>query len=152
MSSIARSRRKPILSIRRFAIGAAFAVGLAAGNAHAADEQVRLELNKSEEQGSGCRLYLVLDNGTDTNFDGYKLDLVLFGKDGVIARRLALDVAPLRPRKKTVKLFDVASLACPALGSILVNDILSCKAGATEPANCIDAVAVESRTPIALMK
>jgi len=155
MLSNVRPRRRPIPSVRRVALGAAIAAGLAgfaAGDARAADDKVRLELNKSEEQGGGCRLYLVLDNATETNFDGYKLDLVLFGKDGVIARRLALDVSPLRPRKKTVKLFDVSGLACPSLGSILVNDILGCKAGAAEPANCIDAVAVESRTPIALMK
>lgn len=118
----------------------------------AEDGKVGVELNKTEDQAGGCRLYFVLDNGIPAAFDIYKLDLVMFGTDGVIARRLAVEVGPLRPTKTSVKLFDVAGLACTGIGSVLVNDVLSCKSGADEQANCIDKVSVASRAKITLTK
>ncbi len=64
----------------------------------------------------------------------------------------AAEVGPLRPTKTSVKLFDVASLHCAGIGTVLVNDVLSCKVGADERPNCIDLVAVASRAKIALTK
>lgn len=118
----------------------------------AEDGKVGVELNKTEDQTGGCRLYFVLDNGVPSAFDVYKLDLVMFGTDGVIARRLAVEVGPLRPTKISVKLFDVSGLACTGIGTVLVNDVLSCKSGADERSNCIDQVTVASRAKIALTK
>ena len=124
----------------------------AAAPARAADGKIGVELNKVEDQAGGCRLYFVLDNATPAAFEIYKLDLVMFGTDGVIARRLAVEVGPLRPTKTSVKLFDVGGLPCAGIRTVLVNDVLSCKVGADERPNCIDLVAVASRAKIALTK
>jgi hypothetical protein len=51
-----------------------------------------------------------------------------------------------------VKLFDVAGLACPAVGSILVNDVLECRGGGTDRSDCIDVLEVASRAGIELTK
>jgi hypothetical protein len=113
---------------------------------------VTVELNKLEDQGGGCRVHLVILNKTAAAFDAYKLDLVLFGRDGIIARRIAVEIAPLRANKKSVKLFDVADLACPTIGSILVNDVLECSGPGATAASCIDGLQVSSRAGIELSK
>jgi hypothetical protein len=118
----------------------------------AADAPVTVELNKLEEQGGGCRVHLVIRNTTAAAYDSYKLDLVLFGGDGIIARRIAVEIAPLRANKKSVKLFDVADLVCPAIGSILVNDVLECSGPGAAAASCIDGLQLSSRAGIELSK
>jgi len=130
----------------------ALLLAAAPGLARADDAKLAIELNKLEEQGGGCRVHLVIRNGTERAFESYKLDLVLFGQDGIIARRIAVDVAPLRARKTSVKLFDVADLACPAVGSILINDVLECRGGGAERADCIDGLEASSRAGIELTK
>jgi len=124
----------------------------AATPAAAADEAVRIELNKLEDREQSCRVHLVLENGSDSGFEGYKLDLVLFGPDGIIARRIAVDVAPLRARKKSVKLFDVDGLACAGIGSVLVNDVLDCRSGGGETADCVESLAVSTRAAVSFSK
>jgi len=142
-----------LIVARRWIAAIALAAAVLLGHvALAADGKVGVELNKVEDQSGGCRLYFVLDNGLPAAFDIYKLDLVMFGTDGVIARRLAVEVGPLRPTKTSVKLFDVAGLACTGIGTVLVNDVLTCKSGADERLNCIDQVTVASRAKIALTK
>jgi hypothetical protein len=111
-----------------------------------------LELNKLEDRDGGCRAYLVFDNRTDAKFDSFKLDLVLFGTDGVIIRRMAVEAAPLRPEKKAVKLFDINGTACNAIGSVLVNDVLGCQGGEGDPGDCIGRLAVGSRVSATMMK
>jgi len=118
----------------------------------ATDAPVTVELNKLEDQGGGCRVHLVILNTTAAAFDAYKLDLVLFGRDGIIARRIAVEIAPLRANKKSVKLFDVADLACPTIGSILVNDVLECSGSGATAVSCIDGLQVTSRAGIELSK
>lgn len=115
-------------------------------------QKVGIELNKLDDQDKGCRAYFVFDNGTATSFESFKLDLVMFGSDGVIARRLAVEAAPLRAEKRTVKLFDIAGMACASIGSVLVNDVLVCRDQSGEQQDCIARVAVGSRVSAALLK
>jgi hypothetical protein len=115
-------------------------------------EPIRLELNRLEPAGNGCRVYLVIANTGATALDSLKLDLVLFGADGVIDRRLALEAGPLRAAKTSVKLFDLADYGCGELGSVLVNDVLACKSGTGEPTDCFARLALATRTPVGFTK
>lgn len=133
-------------------LAALVAAGGVGGLSAAPGGSVRLELNKAEEQPGGCRLYMVLANGTAETFSDYRLDLVVFGKDEVIARRFAVDISPMRANKTTVKLFDVAGVPCKDIGKVLLNDILSCKVGKDPHASCINDVAVASRANIGFTK
>lgn len=139
------------------AVGLIIIAGIAA-DAAAADEQgaapgtIALELNKTEAQPAGCRIYFVLDNGTPESFDVFKLDLVVFAGDGVILRNLATEMGPLRAEKRVVKMFDLADLACDGIGSLLVNDVLACSAAGQDRGDCIDLVTVGSRASVTLMK
>ena len=123
-----------------------------------ASAPLAVELNKLEDRdGAGCRVSMVFANRGPVGYDALRLDLVFFGTDGVIAKRLAVDAAPLRPEKTTVKLFDVAGLPCAGIGQILVNDVLACREagkeeGGEDRGDCIDRLAVSSRASVPLQK
>ena len=70
-------------------------------------EGISIELNKLETADKGCRAYLVINNPTTTSFDAYKLELITFQPDGIIGRRFSIDLAPLLPSKRTVKIFEI---------------------------------------------
>lgn len=118
-----------------------------------------LELNKLEPvaaangAGPGCRAYLVAnDPEGGPKLDALRLDLVLFGTDGVIARRIALDVGPVSPGRTQVRPFELRDLACDSLGQILVNDALICKAGGADQTDCLDRVKTTSRVSTKLVR
>ena len=125
---------------------------LLAAPAVSQDDGVRIELNKLEDVDGGCRVYLVLGNATTDRFSAFKIDLVLFDGEGVISRRLAVDVAPLRPGKTAVRLFDIEGVPCGETGRILVNDVIECREGGTERRNCIDLVTTTSEVKSALIE
>lgn len=122
-----------------------------------------LELNKLEpiaatggaagSATAGCRAYLVAnDPEGGPKFDALRLDLVLFGTDGVIARRIALDVGPVQPGRMQVRPFELRDLPCDSIGQILVNDALICKAGGADQTECLDKVKTTSRVSTKLVR
>jgi hypothetical protein len=116
------------------------------------DDTISLELNKLETSEKGCRAYVVVSNASSTSYSGYKLDLVMFQTDGVIGRRFALDLAPLRPSKRSVKLFDLDGTSCDGIGSFLVNDVLECRAEAGPVNDCLARLKVSSLTKVGISK
>ena len=98
---------------------------------------VNIELNKLEAADKGCRAYVVINNTTDTAYQSFKIDLVLFQTDGVIGKRFSIDLAPLRPKKKSVKLFDIDGMSCDKIGSMLINDVMECKSASGPVDNCL---------------
>ncbi len=118
-----------------------------------------LELNKLEPVAAtaggtaGCRAYLVAaDPEGGPKFDALRLDLVLFGTDGVIARRIALDVGPVSPGRMQVRPFELRDLPCDGIGQILVNDALICKIGGADQTDCMDRLRTGSRVSTKLVK
>jgi hypothetical protein len=112
---------------------------------------IQAELNKLEDHDDSCRVYLVFTNSGAETFSEFKLDIFIFGPDQVVAKRLLLDAAPLRPRKTTVKVFDVSGLTCQGVGSILLNDVTGCRSGPNESLpDCIDRITAASKVHAAL--
>ena len=109
---------------------------------------IHVELNRLEQRDSGCRVHLVVENESARAFSSYRLDLVIFAADGIIARRVALETAPLRMHKTMVKEFDIDGLACERFGRILLNDITACVSDASEPRDCVSATRTSSRAAI----
>src|SRR5690625_603345 len=116
----------------------------------ATEEQGTLvvELNKVEQLDNACRAYLLFENGQDSRFDEFRLDLVLFDGEGVIARRIAVEAAPLRAGRSVVKLFDLADLQCQTIDRVLLNDISPCADEAGPRDDCVDLVELRSRSDI----
>lgn len=111
-----------------------------------------IELNKLEPIDKGCRAYVVIDNVSTTEYEALKLDLFMFRTDGVIGRRFAIDLAPVKGSKRTVKLFDLAGAVCTEVGSFLVNEVLECKAGGAQVPDCLARLAPTSRAEAKLSK
>ncbi len=111
-----------------------------------------MELNKLEPQGQSCRAYIVVNNASATAYGAFKLDLVVFQPDGVVGRRFAIDLAPLRPNKRTVKLFDIDQMSCEQIGGLLVNDVMECKAGEAALDDCLARLSPSSITKAQLSK
>jgi hypothetical protein len=110
-----------------------------------------IELNKLEPQKDSCRAYFVVTNSSSTAYQSLKLDLVLFQPDGVIGRRFALDLGPLRAQKHLVKLFDIDT-PCDQVGSLLINDVLECIGEAGSIPNCLADMTTTSLTKAKLSK
>jgi hypothetical protein len=108
----------------------------------AAEETFRIELNTTENAETRCRLNFVIENKSAGAIESMKLDLVFFGTDGGILRRLITELGPVRPAKTIVRAFLVEA-ECRQIGSILVNEVTACAPG--EPNGCLDALALSSR-------
>ena len=78
----------------------------------------------------------MVTNNSSTVYQALKLDLVLFQPDGIIGRRFALELGPLKAQKRSVKLFDL-DLPCDKVGSLLINDVLECNGEAGSIPNCL---------------
>jgi hypothetical protein len=113
---------------------------------------IAIELNKLEPQASQCRAYFVVTNKNTANYQELKLDLVLFRPDGVIGRRFAVDLAPLKSDKRTVKLFELADTACDDVGSFLINEVMECRADSGPVEDCLKDISVSSLTKAQLTK
>ncbi|MCI0753374.1 Tat pathway signal protein [Teichococcus vastitatis] len=106
---------------------------------------IGLELNRLEARQEGCRVWLVLRNPGEEAVDPLRLDLLVFGKDGVVSRRLALDVGPLPAEKTMARIFDLNGQNCDGIGTVLLNDLLACGASAEARAGCLSRITLGSR-------
>ncbi|WP_458095038.1 Tat pathway signal protein [Roseomonas sp. WA12] len=148
---VARPLRRPSplagfqATIRAALLGTALlGAGLIAAPAARAQapEPIAIELNRLESRPEGCRVWMLVRN-PGAAADPLRLDLVIFGKDGVVGRRLALDLGPLPAAKTMARIFDLAGTPCDGLGHVLLNDVLAC--GPDSPAACLARLAVSSR-------
>ncbi len=154
-----------------FVLSATLGGGIARGQT-STPAPIRIELNKLEPlpapaaapgavpaPSAGCRVYIVIANPDPEPIAQFRLDLILFGADGVIARRVALDLAPLAPHKTAVRLFDLQGQPCDAISRVLVNDVLACQFDKHDevPAEearvaCLDRLQLSSRAKAELSK
>lgn len=113
---------------------------------------IRVELNRLEPAGDACRPNLVLVNATDFSLADFRLDLVMFDVDGIVADRLAVDASPLLPGKTSLIVFEVPAMPCDGIGRVLINDVIACAGGPEGPGACLGLIDASSRTAAALFK
>ncbi len=117
-----------------------------------AQDGISLELNKLEPSEKGCKAYVVASNPTTTSYSALRLDLVMFQTDGVIGRRFALELSPLQPSRRTVKMFELDGTKCDGIGSFLINDVMECKSEAGPVSDCLSRIKVKSLTKVEISK
>ncbi|MBO1075325.1 Tat pathway signal protein [Roseomonas marmotae] len=135
-------RSMPALAFCTLALAAS---GWAAPAAAQQAQSLGIELNRLEPQGENCRVWMVARNPTSEAINPLRLDLLMFGKDGVIARRLALDIGPLPENKTQARIFDLVGLGCDSIGSVLLNDVLACGPTPEGRADCLPRLTLSSR-------
>jgi hypothetical protein len=126
-----------------FAIAALLLAALPLTPAHGAqDDSINVELNSVEGVQTKCRMAFVIDNKDEVALETLKLDLAVFNRDGVVQRRLVIEMGPVRRAKTMVRTFEIDG-DCGQIGSILVNDVTACAPG--EPGACLDRLTLTSR-------
>jgi len=138
--------------VKHFVAVLALLMGLPATILAADEPAVTVELNKLEARGGACRAYLVLENGAGVAFESLRLDLVMFDGEGIVARRLAVETAPLAEGKTSLKVFDIDGLACAEVGRVLLNDVMACSDASGRREDCLGLVEVESRADVDLVR
>jgi hypothetical protein len=113
-----------------------------ASNALAKDD-IALELNKLETVKKACQAYFLIEEKVGKPLQSLKADLIIFGKDGGIAKRLIAEMGPVRSKKTSVKIFEL-DVPCPEISGVLLNDVASCAPEATGEA-CLDRLVLSSR-------
>lgn len=109
---------------------------------------VTLELNKLEQVDQTCRAYMLFKNDSGSDFEQFRLDLVLFDAEGVISRRIAIEAAPLETGRSTVKFFDFSEQQCEGIDRMLVNGVSPCADASGEREDCTDILNLANRTEI----
>ena len=127
-------------------------IWLAATIVHGAGPGVTVELNKLETHDGTCRAYLVLENRTKSDFASLQLDLVTFDTAGIVARHLAVEMAPLPPAKTLLRVFDAAAQPCAKVGRLLLNDVLACADGSGAREDCLGLLSTSHRGGVAFIK
>lgn len=116
------------------------------------NQGIKVELNKLEALDNACRTYLVIKNRTEQAFENLRLDLVMFDQQSIVAKRLAVEAAPLPADKTTLKVFDINKLECSGIGRILLNDILTCRDTSGKRSDCLRMLSVTSRGDVPFLK
>ena len=110
----------------------------------AAEDALRLELNTTESAENRCRASFLFENKSDRQIDSLKVDLVVFGLENTMRRRMVIELGPVRGAKTIVRTFLIER-ECSQIGGILVNDVTACAPG--DPGACLDQLALSSRVP-----
>lgn len=138
------------MKCRALLIGALLAVFSSLAMAQAGGG-ISVELNKLQPVKNACRAFLVTQNLTDTRFDSLQLDVVMFDDNGIVAKRLVVEIAPLPPGKTSLKVFDINDLSCDKIGQLLLNNVVQCRDANGPRQNCLSLVHVSSRADVAFI-
>jgi hypothetical protein len=123
-------------------LAAMLALSASASEAFATDD-LALQLNKLDPANNACEAYFLIQEKAGRPLRSLKTDLIVFGKDGDIAKRLIAEMGPIRSKKTSVKIFSI-DVPCPEISGVLLNDVASCAPDVT-PEVCLDRLAVSSR-------
>jgi hypothetical protein len=99
--------------------------------------ELHLDLNALQPVAGACRVTFLATNELGAALDKSTFELAIFGKDGAIARVVALDFKDLTAGKTKVVQFDLKDIDCTAVSRVLVNDVTACVGKGIEPTACL---------------
>ena len=140
--------RNPLLHIALGSAAALLALGGAALAQDGTRPSIQFELNKLESRKGACRLYFVINNRSAIDIGNLRLDIFVFDKAQIIARRAAIATRRLRPGKTYIRLFEIPDLSCASFGRIVVNEVLSCVDAAKKEEDCEPLLHYSSRAGV----
>ena len=121
--------------------------------AFAQTQMLTVELNKFEpSETGGCRAFFLFRNQSGKAFEGFEMSLAILNANGIIDRLLNIDAAPLPVARTTLKLFEIADIACDDISEILLHAIDTCKPQNEDNTDCFPMVDLVSRTSAELVK
>lgn len=128
-------------------------IGLALPSVASADDgRIGIELNKLEPVETGCRSYIVVRNPGEQSYTAFNMEVLVFDTDGVIQNRIAMDLAPVQPRKTSVLIINLAGIQCEKIGEVLVNSFLDCENGEQRFGDCLARIDLSTKASARLFK
>lgn len=109
---------------------------------------ISLELNAAQSTDKGCRLTFVVQNGLDKALARAGFEMALFNEQGVVDRLSVLEFKDLPPAKTKVSRFELSGVDCAKISRVLVNGAGACEGEGVDPAACMKALVVSSKTNI----
>ena len=113
--------------------------------------KIAVELNSISQVESGCQLTFLALNGHSEDIDQVVFETVLIDTSGVVMLLTLLDFGSLPSLLSRVRQFIVPQQSCIALGSILINGVITCSALGLDPSVCESGLDVSSRTDVELI-
>lgn len=113
--------------------------------------QISVELNATQSQGSGCKLSFVVQNGFEAPVDKAVYEAVLFDKNGQVDRLMLFDFGKLPASRPRVRQFVVPELSCETLGQVLVNGVHHCGGDALPEGACMQGLKLGSRVDVEML-
>ncbi|WP_210528703.1 hypothetical protein [Rubellimicrobium arenae] len=117
----------------------------------AAAPSLSVELNDAAPTEGGCRLTFLAENGLGTDLASLSLETVVLSTAGQVEQVTLFDFGDLPAGRPRVRQFDLAGLACDAIGQVLINGVTTCDGAGADPATCISGLALSSRNRIELI-
>jgi hypothetical protein len=133
------------------AVALAFSASpVVAAAATAADGKIGVEFNDLKAGPSSCRAVFVINNDLDKPLDKLSLRVVAFDKDQHASLFLSLDVGALPAAKTRILRFDLGTgVACGDINRLVLDDVTSCDGAGMDPAACLGALALSTRSGVA---
>lgn len=110
--------------------------------------ELHLDLNALQPVAGACRVTFLATNNLGAALDKSTFELAIFGKDGAIARVVALDFKGLTAGKTKVVQFDLKDIDCASVSRVLVNDVTACAGTGIEPTACLADLRTSTATGI----
>ncbi len=115
-------------------------------------KELYLEINKLEQRDTVCVAYVRFHNQTDTAFAEFKPELFAFDKEDIITAHFAAIFNNVPANKTVVKLVSMKDTQCDSVGSILLNQMLTCKSGENDIDGCMQLLKTGAKGAIKLFK
>jgi len=111
-------------------------------------EAITIQLNTAETAGEACRLTFVIRNQLSDRVDALGLDLVMFDQSEGVSGYAAVDFGAMPPGKTVVRQYDVGKGACSTISRVLLNEVRTCQMAGSEAGDCLNKLAITSRSEI----
>lgn len=113
------------------------------------DPKLIVELNTAQTLEGACRLSFMVTNEHPIEITGAVFETVLFKADGSVDQLTLFDFGSLPSNRPRIRQFDVPSLGCDGLGSLLINGATTCEAD--DPNLCVQSLQLKTRTEIEVL-
>jgi hypothetical protein len=119
-------------------------LGQAAGD----EKVIAIELNKTANDETGCRLTFVVKNDTELLLDKASYEIAAFDAAKTVTKLLVFEFGRLPLGKTKVVEFALAGVGCADISRILVNTAPECVADGAASTICLDALRTTSLSQI----
>jgi len=110
-----------------------------------------VELNAEANTEAGCLLTFLISNGHAEDIESAVFETVLFDSSGKVERLTLFDFGALPAGTPRVRQFQMGSLACDALGKVLINGASTCTVAGSGSPICATSLNLITRTDTELL-